>query len=104
MIYISVKKVRAREMVSCRVLALFDKHYNKWFFPESGQKKWRADLLKSKFCVLVRLIQYYQQFREHRDVDPMNVEGFGVNEVYFMEYLQNICGVEGNFDSVLWKI
>ena len=34
----------------------------------------------------------------------MNVEGFGVNDIYFMEDVQNICGVEGNFDSVLWKI
>ena len=41
------------------------------------------------------LIQCYEQFMEHRDVDPMDVGGFGFNEVYFMEDAQNIFGVEG---------
>ena len=53
-----VFKSRAREMVSCCVLSLFNNHYNKWFLYGSGPKKWHADVPKSTFFVLGILIQY----------------------------------------------
>ena len=59
---------------------------------------------RRKCCVLARLIQYDEQFREHRDVNPMNVWGFGLSEFFFMEDVKNICGVKEKLDSVLWTI
>ena len=79
-------------MVSCCVLVLFDKHYNKLFLSGSFQKKWHANFLKIKFRVIAMMIQYDEKFREHKDVDPMNVGGSGVNEVYLWKMRRIFVG------------
>ena len=49
------------------------------------------------------LIQYYEKFREHRYVDPMDVGGFGVKKVNFMKYEKYIYGVKGKLYNKNWS-
>jgi len=58
-INIEVKQGRGKNAVKkfC-VLALFTKIYNKWYLCEKGRQSWKKDMDKSKFRVLMRMVEF----------------------------------------------
>ena len=80
-------------MENLRVLAIFIKHYNKWFCIKEDKIEWHPKYGKGKYRVLAKKIAGLEQFRDvYIRKDKI---GYKAKDVVGMKYLGYIMDVHG---------
>ena len=69
-----------------RVLALFDKHYNKWYVIEENKKEWYPSFPKGKYLVLASMVEKDVLFDKYEDVLVEESNDWNAHSIFVLKY------------------
>jgi hypothetical protein len=69
-----------------RVLALFDKHYNKWYIIEENKKEWYPSFPKGKYLVLASMVEKDVLFDKYEDVLVEESNDWNAHSIFVLKY------------------
>jgi hypothetical protein len=82
-----------------RVLALFHKHYNKWYIIEENKKEWYPSFPKGKYLVLASMVEKDVLFDKYEDVLVEESNDWNAHSIFVLKDASFVLSVKEKLNN-----